>query len=439
MTRTRWIPRSLAILLLALVAPLAASAERVAFVNATFHPIGGPEVTGGALLVADGRIVALAPTPPAVDEGWRVVDLGGGHVWPGLIDAATNLGLVEISSVRGTVDTRETGDFNPDLRVEVAIDPDSRRLPPALAGGVLTAHVVPDGDLFAGASAALRLAGWTWEEMRLAAPLGQHLRFPRAVRRDVWWNRQTEEEFEKERKERLRRLDELVGAARGYDRARGAQERGEGPAIDLDPRFEALRPLLRGEAPLFLWADERNQIEQALDWAKKEGFARLVLCSGADAALHAERLAADGIPVILLDVLTLPDRAEDPYDTPFTAAARLHAAGVQLAFADGGDSSNARNLPFHAAMAVAFGLPRAAAHAALTAGAAEILGIADRVGSLAPGREATFFVADGDPLEITSRIERVFVRGAEVDLEHDPQRLLWQRYRARPSPAAGAP
>jgi hypothetical protein len=273
-----------------------------------------------------------------------------------MIDAATNLGLVEVSSVRGTVDTTETGDFNPDLRVEVAFHPDSRRLPPALAGGVLVAHVVPGGELFLGRSAAMRLAGWTWEEMTLAAPLGQHVAYPEQVFRRRWWSPpDAEEKFDKAKKEKPRRLEEMVAAARGYDRARRAMESGAGGAIDVDHRFEALRPLVAGEATLFLWANEKTQIEKALDWVGKEGFARVVLVSGPDAALLAERLAAARIPVILHDVLMTPTRDEEPYDAPFTAAARLHAAGVEIAFADGGDSSNARNLPFHAAMAVAFG------------------------------------------------------------------------------------
>jgi imidazolonepropionase-like amidohydrolase len=421
---------SLSLLPLALLvlAGADARAERVAYVNAVIHPVSGAEISGGALLVEDGRIVEVALAAPASDAGWSAVDLGGAHLWPGLIDAATDLGLVEIGSVRGTVDTSEIGPLNSDLRVEVAFHPDTRRIPPTVAGGVLTAHVVPAGERFLGASAAMRLRGWTWEEMTLEAPVGQHLAFPRVVMNREGWNPDTDrDKFEKERKAALRQLDELLGAARGYDRARSA-----GAAVDFDPKYEALRPVLAGELPLFLWAEERNQIGQALDWAKKEGFGKLVLVSGPDAAQFAERLAAENVPVVLRDVLRLPDRSWDPYDAAYTAAAKLHAAGVRIAFADGGDSSNARNLPFHAAMAVAFGLPREAAHRALTAGAAEILGLADRVGSLAPGLEATFFVASGDPLDIRTTIQRVFVRGVEIDLTADPQQQLWERYRGRP-------
>ncbi len=429
--------RTLTTLTAALALTAAAGAAPIAYVGATLHPVTTPDIPDGTLLVDGGRIVALGSSAAvALPPDAQRVDVAGRHIWPGMIDAATNLGLVEIDAVGATVDAREIGDFNADLRAEVAFHPDSRRLLPGVAGGVLTANVVPDGDLFAGSSAAMRLAGWTWEEMTIAAPVGQHLRFPAQIRPTVGWRLPTAEEFEKTRTSRMRRLDQLVGEARGYDRARSAAEAGTGPAIDVDPRFESFRSVLAGTTPIFLWADEKTQIEKALDWAKQQGFTRLVLVSGPDAALLAPRLAEEKVPVILDGVLRLPDRPDDAYDAAYSAAGRLQAAGVRIAFTDGGTSENARNLPFHAAMAVAFGLQREAAHRALTSDAAAILGIADRVGSLAPGLEATFFVSDGDPLDIRSHVERSVIRGAEVDLTRDPQHELWERYRARPAPAA---
>jgi imidazolonepropionase-like amidohydrolase len=431
------IRRSAATLSVALLSATALAASPTAYVGATLHPVAGPDIVDGTMIVDQGRIVALGGRDAvAIPAGAQVVELAGRHVWPGMIDAATDLGLVEIDAVRSTVDSHEVGDFNADLRAEVAFHPDTRRRLPGVAGGILVANVVPDGELFVGSSAAMRLDGWTWEEMTLASPIGQHLKFPEQLRPSRGFDLPSPEEFEKTRSAKMRRLDELIGVARGYDRARTAAESGQGPAIDVDPRFEAFRSVLTGRVPLFVWAEEKTQIEKALDWAKQQGFTRLVLVSGSDAALEAPRLAAEKVPVILLGVLRLPDRPSDAYDAPYSAAGRLQAAGVRLAFSDGGGSENARNLPFHAAMAVAFGLPRDAAHRALTSDAAEILGIADRVGSLAPGLEATFFVADGDPLDIRTHIERAVIRGAEVDLERDPQRQLWERYRARPAPAA---
>lgn len=420
----------------ALASASTAVAATTAYTNATLHPAGGATIANGTLVVTDGAIAAIG-AGVAVPAGATVVDLGGKHVWPGLVDAASDIGLVEIGAVRATDDTREIGDWNADLEVELAVHPDSRRFLPALAGGVTAAHVVPAGELFAGASAAIRLEGWTWEEMTIASPLGQHLYFPVQIRPTFSWfgAPPDEEKFEKEKKAKLRRLDELVAQARGYDRARAAATAGTGPTVDFDAKLEAFRGVVAGSTPLFLWADEQSQIVAALDWAKRNGLTKLVLVSGPDAAYVAERLAAEKVAVILQGIHRLPDRSWEPYDAPFTAAARLHAAGVKLAIASGGDSSNARTLPFQVATAVAYGLPREVGYAAMSATAAEIVGLGDRLGDLATGHEASFFVATGDPLDIRTQIERVFVRGAEVDLARDPQRQLWERYRDRPAPA----
>ncbi|HUP41775.1 MAG TPA: amidohydrolase family protein, partial [Thermoanaerobaculia bacterium] len=200
-----------------------------------------------------------------------------------------------------------------------------------------------------------------------------------------------------------------------------------------------LQPVLAGEVPLFVHAATLAQIEDALDWLDEQGFDRAVLVAGYDVAREAERVAAAGVPVILDTVHRVPTRDWEPYDAAFTAAAKLHRAGVRFAIASGGagaDSENARNLPFEAATAAAFGLPREAALEAITLQAAEILGVADRLGSLEPGKEASFFVADGDPLEILTTIESVWVAGREVDRSADHQWRLYQRYSERPAPAS---
>lgn len=415
--------------LLAAASPLAA--DPLWLVGATLHPVDGPEISAGVLQIDDGRIVALgaALAPP---PGARTVDLAGRHVYPGFVHPASPIGLTEIGSVRGTVDRTEVGTNNAHLRSEVAFNADSLLLAPAMAGGVLTAHVVAEGGLVSPASAVMRLAGWNWQEMTLRSRAALFVEYPEIhVRRDL--DKKAEEEFEKSKKERLRQLDDLFDRARAWRAAFAASAKGA-PRVDFDAGLEALSAALDGSTPIFLAATEREQIGAALDWAERQKLTRLVLVSSADAVAYAERLAKAGIPVLLEDVLTLPRRATDAYDDPYSAAARLHAAGVKIAIGDGGDASNARNLPFQAAMSVAFGLPAEEALRSITLTPAELLGVADRVGSLAPGKEATFFVANGDPLDLRTSIERVFVRGEEIDLEKDRQRQLWRRYAARPAP-----
>ncbi len=432
--------RCVSALLLVLAGSLAAGAgaEVIAFTGATAHPVAGPPIEAAVMLVEDGKIRALG-ADVGVPAGARTVLLDGKHLYPSFIHPFSALGLVEISSVRGTVDTTEVGDVNSNVRAEVAFHGDSQILPVTTSGGVLVALVTPRGGLFNGTSALMRLAGWNWQDMTLAAPVAMHLDFPDMRPPTGRFRSQSQEEVDKEKKRALEVLDKTVAEARAYDTARRAEETDEGPAVDHDARFEALRPVLSGELPLFIEAGEKTQMEAALDWAADQELTNLVLVAGPDAQYLAERLATEQVPVVLNGVLRQPSRDWEPYDAAYAAAARLHAAGVALAIGDGGssfDAADARHLPFHAAMAAAFGLPRDIALRSVTLGAAEILGVAERLGSLEPGKDATFIVTDGDPLEILTRIEGAWLEGVEIDPSRDRQRRLYQRYNNRPSPAS---
>jgi len=426
---------------LALALPAVTAAETVVYRGATVHPVSGPPVADADLVVTDGEIAALGATgslpAEALPTDVRVVDLTGQHVYPGFVHPFSVLGLIEVASVAATRDTTETGQNNANIRAEVAFHPDSELLPVTLSGGVLTAHVVPRGGVWTGTSAVMDLDGWTWEGMTVKAPVAMHLDYPTVVNTRGGYFRRSEEEQEEARKKALAALEESLAAARAYHKAREAAEAGQAPRPEFDPRLEALRPVLDGELPLWIQASEKTQIESALDWAEEQGFEQIVLVTGPDARYVADRLAAEDIPVVLNGVLRLPERDWEPYDTPFTAAAALHEAGVTFAIGDGGSgfgAANARNLPFHAAMSAAFGLPKDVALRSVTLSAAEVLGVADRLGSLEPGKDATFIVTTGDPLEIRTRVERAFLRGQEVDLSRDKQKRLYERYKNRPRP-----
>lgn len=414
--------------------PSAEAASTRAWVGGTVHPVSGDVIEQGVVLVRDGKIVAVGKDVQVPAEA-EVIDLAGKHLYPGFVHPASTLGLVEINSVRGTVDTTEINDVNSELRAEVAFNADSLLLPPTMAGGVLTAHVVPRGGVFAGTSAAMRLAGWNWQDMTLATPVGMHLNYPQLLPSD---GDVSEEEEAEVREKALQLINETFDEAALYRQRRSAMEEGA-PAVDFNASMEALLPVLDGELPLFIWAPEKSQLEGALDWVQERQFENVVLVAGADAQYLAERLAADDVKVILGGVLALPERRWEPYDSAYTAALKLHEAGVKFCIGDsrsGRGAANARNLPFHAAMAAAFGLPKDVALRSVTLSTAEVLGIDDRVGSIDVGKEATFMVTDGDPLEIRTRIERVWVRGHEVDLAADHQRRLYEKYSNRPRPEA---
>lgn len=414
-----------------LAAPPGLAQESVtAFTGATLHPVSGPPIPAGVMLVEGSTIKAVEGstfTPPA---GARVIDLTGKDVYPGFVHPASSLGLVEINAVRATDDTAEIGEINPHIRAEVAVNADSLHLPVAVSGGVLTAHVVPGGSLLRGTSAVIRLEGWNWEEMTLEAPAAMVLRFPAVAQ-----GGEGEEGGDGGATSKaIARVSETLAEARAYGKAREAAARGEAPPVDADPRLEALLPVLAGETPLLIEAGGIKEIEGALDWAAEEGIERVILLTGPDAVYAAERLAEAAVPVILRGTLVEPNRDFEPYDFAYSAPAALHAAGVRFAIGDDGDPMYVRNQPFQAAMAAAFGLPDDAALKSVTLWPAEILGVADRVGSLEPGKEATFFVSDGDPLEITTRIERAWIAGSEVDMSEDHQKRLYEKYRNRPLP-----
>ncbi|TVS12845.1 MAG: imidazolonepropionase [Wenzhouxiangella sp.] len=395
-------------------------AELTALVGATVHPVSSEAIEHGVVLIEDGLILAVG-ADLEIPEQATIVDLDGLHLYPGFVHPGTQLGLTEISSVAGTVDTAEMGSINAAVRVEVAFNHDSELLPTSIAGGVLHAHVVPAGGLIRGTSAIMRLDGWSWEEMVVHSPAAMHMAFPPGAASD-------------EDNEDLALINETLEQARHWHAAEQAAERGEAARPPRNDQLQALGPLLAGEVALAIHANGIDVIEAALDWAEQQQFEQLILVANADVQYAAERLAGSGTAVILRGVHSLPVRRWEPYDMAFVAAARLHDAGVQFAISDSGggmDVANARNLPFHAGSAAAHGLARDAALKSVTLWPAEILGVGDRLGSIEPGKQASLFASTNDPLEPMTQIQHVWIDGVEYDLTRDRGRRLYERYRAR--------
>ncbi len=429
---------AVSILLLAWTAAASAQDKATApprtfsIVGATIHPVSGPEIAGGTIVVRDGKIASVsagaAPEPAA-----PVVDGKGRHVYPSLFPPMTVLGLEEIDAVRATLDKQELGGINPAARADVAINYDSELLPVARSGGVLVAGVTPIGGIIAGTAVATKLDGWTREDATLKAPAAITIYWP-----DLRINRspdssRTVKKQEKTRDEALERLKQAFRDARAYGKARAAEKTAAVPRHDFDPRLEALLPAIDGSIPVVVHAQRLAQIRDAVKWASEEKL-RLVIWGGADAWRMADELAKAGVPVILESPLLLPVREDDPYDAQFADAGVLDRAGVRVAFNDGGDdASNVRNLPQLAAMAVAYGYPREKALVALTLEPARILGVDARIGSLEPGKDATLFLTDGDILDLRTRVVAAYIDGRALDLT-DKQKRLYERYRNRPKP-----
>lgn len=414
--------------ILAAGAPSARAAV-TALVGATVHPVSGPAIPNAVVLVEDGRIAAVGANVAVPADAERV-DLAGLHLYPGMIAANTVLGLAEVSSVAGTVDVAEGGTLNPNARAIVAVNPDSEIIPVTRANGVLTVVSATTGGVLSGTSALWNLDGWTWEEMRVREPIALHLRWPGGGRGNA-------EERNKRRDEQLNELTGAFADARAYAKAHDAGAP-KGRVHERDVRWEAMLPAIRKEIPVFVHANQAEQIEAALDFAEKEDL-RIVIVGGKDAPHLADRLAAARVPVIVENVLSMPNRTWEPYDAAYTVAARLHEAGVPFCISTGDGAfsvANLRNLPYEAAMAAAYGLPAEEALKAVTLYPARILGVDERLGSIEPGKDANLIATDGDPLEIRTQVLRAWIGGRAIDMETRHTRF-YERYRNRPRPDGG--
>jgi imidazolonepropionase-like amidohydrolase len=415
------------------VAPL--RAETVALTGGTVHPVSGPTIEKATIVVTDGRITAVGAgvSPPS---GATVIPCEGKHVYPGLIAANTILGLTEVGSVLGTNDQNETGNVNPNIRAEVQVNPESDLLPVTRVNGVTSALSIPRGGAISGTSALIHLDGWTQEDMTVAKPVGLHVNWPNMNVNRAWWETRSEEEQKRARDESIQAIRTAFEDARAYWRARDAEGKTGVPRHDRDVKWDAMGRALRGEIPVMFQAAALNQIRAVLRFVDEQRLKKVVLVGGDDAWMVTDELKARDIAVITGEPLSLPNRSYEPYDQGMSLAAKLHAAGVRFCISDGGGSTNARNLGYEAAMAAAFGLPKEEALKSVTLYPAQILGVGDQLGSIEPGKIADLIVTNGDPLEITTQVEQVYIGGRAVSME-TRQTRLFKKYDHRPRGSKG--
>ncbi|MBL8764821.1 MAG: amidohydrolase family protein [Phycisphaerae bacterium] len=410
---------------------------RIVIDGATVHPISGPVIERGVVVFENGKITEVRPIRIGSDligGDARVIRADGTHLYPGLIGAHTQMGLVEFPPVRPTVDHDETGAVTPEVRAVTAVNPDSTILPVTRAAGVLVCGVFPTGGPISGTAGVVQLEGWTPDEMTVRPEVGIAVDWPmmRTVR--AWWMEKSDEEQLKDIRRNVALIEDAFTKAAAY-----AKERAADPSRALDLRWEQLAKTMTGPDRLrvFIRADDFDQISAALDLAGRFGL-RVVVIGGRDAPLAAELLKKHDVSVIVPTTFAFPRRADAAYDEAYTLPSRLEAAGLRWCLAQADDTAHERNLPYGAALAAAHGLPREAALRAVTLSAAEILGVADRVGSVEVGKDATMILTDGDPLEISTHVVRAFVSGREIDLSNKHSRLAEkyrEKYRQSSAPA----
>ena len=430
-----------ALVALCLISPIPSlHAETLLLTGATIHTVSGATIAQGDVLIQDGKIKgvfdASQPTRAIVPTDAKKVDLKGLHLYPGMIALNTALGLVEIGAVRSTHDEKESGEFTPEVQSALAVNPDSELLPVARANGVAYFEPAPEGAVVAGQSGLVALDGWTTEQMTFKKPIALHVYWPSAdldttpkerARDPKKWK--SLEDQAKERREKLKALDDFFEEARAYAKAKDAAK--DAAAFQKVPSWEAMLPVVRGDIPITVHANDVRQIRAAVKWAETNHW-RIILAEARDAWKVAGLLASNNIPVIFNHVFTQPSRDSDAYDVHFSAPEVLRKAGVKVVFGlSSYRESLVKNLPYDAAQAVAFGFPADEALKGITLYPAQLAGVADRLGSIEANKDATLFASDGDILDIRSNVKHMWIAGKEVSLENRHTRL-YEKYKNRP-------
>lgn len=404
--------------------PLAARAQTVAITGGRVHPVSGPVIENGTVLIRDGKIVAVGANV-SVPDGATRIDASGKWVTPGLVNALTGLGVSEIGQVQATVDRGARGEnaIAAAFPVWEGVNPASTMLAPARNDGVTSVVIVPTGGLVAGQAALVDLIPGTITDMINKAPVAMVAQYGDA--RSGGTNA---------RGEQYARLRELLQDARAYSRRRADFERAQ--TRDFAARrgdLEALIPVVEGRLPLMVNADQASDIDAVLRLARETNV-RVIIAGGAESWKVADRLAAANVPVVVGSMSNIP--------TSFAAlgsrqetAGLLQQAGVKVILIGNGSGDettfNVRNLKYDAGVAVAFGMKWEDALRSVTLTPAEALGVADRIGSLQPGRDANVVVWSGDPFEFATRAERVIIRGREIT-GMSRQDELMERYKTYP-------
>ena len=435
------------LLLVCLAGTMPAQAQQpvstYAITHAKITTLVGLAIDDGTLVIKDGKIAAVGSSASVeVPAGAQVIDGKGLQVYPGLFDAVTQMGLSEISAVSSTVDSSETGNFNPDVIAATAVSPSSEHIPVTRASGITEVLAVPASGGFdsgggrsvvGGQASAFSLAGWTMDDMQIKRSVAMVINWPTIQTRTfdfATFSRkdrpytEAKQEYEKQ----VNELTDWIDRARHY-----AQAIGHGGPSDFerDVKLEALAPVVRGQLPVLVFADRARDIRNAVEFCDKQKL-KMILAGGEEAYQVKELLRSKNVPVILRPMLSLPREEDDAYDALLSQPEQLYEAGVKFAIGSF-DNSFARRLGQNAANAVAHGLPYEQALKAVTIYPAQMFGLGDQVGTIETGKLANVIVTNGDPLELTTDVKYLFIRGQLTSTDNRHKRL-YEKYSNRPKP-----
>jgi len=419
--------------------PDKASFGKFALLNCEIHTVSDGVIPSGIVLINGKNIEFVGDNAKITDE-YEAIDCKGKRVYPGFIDSYTFLGLVEISAVPVTVDNAELGNFNPQMRAFTAINPTAAAIPVTRVSGVTTVIAAPTSGRIPGKSTLINLSGYSSDSMAVKANAALHMAWPSAPGSGGFGGfggaaaQRTPEQLREAQEQTLREIQDYFDKAAFYNSMMNAYE--SNPTgkkrPDKDQEMDAMREVVTGKIPVVITVNRENDILDALSWIKKNSQYRFVLASVAEGWRVADKIAEAGVPVLVGPTLSTPTRDYDNYQRPYQNPALLSKAGVKVALMTSG-TENVRNLLYNAGYAATYGLGTEEAVKAITLNPAEIFGVADMIGSIATGKMANLFIADGDPFELTTTVEQVFIAGQKIPMVSRQNQLYLEFIRRDPS------
>jgi|694.fasta_scaffold42291_5 imidazolonepropionase-like amidohydrolase len=398
--------------------------QAILLVNGFLHQGNGTVVETALIGIRNGKIdfVKNALSSAYKKSEWdTIIDLQGQHVYPAFIAPNSTLGITEIDAVRATRDFQEVGYLNPHIRSQIAFNAESKVISTVRTNGVLFAQVTPRGGRISGTSSVMALSGWNWEDATIFKDDGVHINWPESIQ-GTWKDdviTKTKGKNYQQQKEELVTFFNLVKAYQN-----NADE------LKTDLRLNAMIPCLTAEKRIYFHANEIQQLTDIIEFVHFFDIPYPVIVGGYDSYMIARKLKDAKIPVMLGRTHSLPENEDDPIDLPFQLPTMLQKEGVLFCLQNEGEmeAMNARNLPFQAGTAMAYGLTEEQAIQSISLNTAKIMGISKTYGSIEAGKSASLFVSKGNALDMrTNQVSLIFVNGSFVPTTNF-QTELYQRY-----------
>ncbi len=393
--------------------------EVITIKGATAHIGNGQIIENSVLVFENGKIIAIGDNA-TVSQG-KIINAAGKQLYAGFIAPCKPLGIVEVDAVRASNDDDEIGQLIPNVRSLIAYNAESKVVESMRPNGVLIAQTTPRGGRISGTSSIVQLDAWNWEDAAVKVDDGIHLNWPSAYSRGRWW--EGEDRGYKPNKDYNKEIDEvknlfLNGKAFGKTKSTEANE-----------VYNSIIGLFDGSKRLYIHTNGEKEMIDAVSMATEMGVTNPVIVGGYNAYKIIPFLKENNVPVLVNQTHDLPMRDDDNYDLPYKLPKMLVDGGLLVGIQNG-DMANfqARNMAFYAGQSVAEGMKKDEALKLITSNTAKILGIDKDYGTLEVGKSATFFISNGDALDMkTNTLTSAFIDGREISLESH-QTELWKRY-----------